>query len=171
MPKGMQAIYSQTASGSSSTITFNNIPQTFTDLQLMCSARSTSGSSYYDNLLLQFNGSTSGYSMTRTFGDGAGNRYSDRFSGQNFIYCGEINAATATANGFGIMDIVIPNYRSNLFKQIGTLNVNERDSLTAYTGFKAGMWQGNAPVTSISLLAAGGNWASGSTFTLYGIGR
>lgn len=170
MPKGMQAIYSQTASGSSSTLTFNNIPQTYTDLKLMCSPRS-SIAGYYDNLLLQFNGSTSGYSMTRTFGDGVGNRYSDRFSGQNFIYCGEVNGNTATTNGFGIMDIVIPNYRSNLFKQISTLNVNERDNTAAYTGFKAGMWQGNAPVTSISLLAAGGNWMSGSTFTLYGIGR
>lgn len=166
----MQAIYSQTASGSSNIVTFNNIPQTFTDLKIMGSLRSSSGS-FYDNCLIQFNGSSSLYSMTRTFGDGAGNRYSDRFSGQNFIYCGEVNGATATTNGFGIMDIVISNYRSNLFKQVSALNINERDNIAAYTGMKAGMWQNQMPITSITLTAAGGNWVSGSTFSLYGIGR
>lgn len=166
----MQAIYTQVASGSAGSITFNNIPQTYTDLKIMCSARSSSNS-FYDNLLIQLNGSTSGYSMTRVFGDGTGNKYSDRFTSQNFIYLGEINGATATTNGFGIMDIVISNYRSNLFKQIESINVNERDNITAYTGFKTGVWQNYVAITSITLTAAGGNWVSGSTFTLYGISR
>ena len=165
----LQPIYTQTlGAGGATTVTFNNIPQTFTDLKVVISTRSN-GSGYYDNLLFTVNGSTSGYSVVRVFGDGGGTVYSDKFTSQTFIYAGEVNGGTATTNTFGNLECYIPNYSGSTLKQVLFDNQNERSATTAYTGQHAGLWQNTSAITSISFTVGGNTFQQYSTFSLYGI--
>jgi hypothetical protein len=167
----LQPIYTQTVgSGGATTITFNNIPQTFTDLKVVVSVR-TNGSGFYDNLLFTVNGNTSNYSVTRLFGDGSGNVYTDRFSGQSFIYAGEVNGNTAVANSFGNVECYINNYTGSTLKQVLFDNQNETNATAAYIGQHAGLWQNTAAITSISFTVGGNTFQQYSTFSLYGITR
>lgn len=165
----LQPIYTQNiGSGGATTVTFNNIPQTFTDLKLVITARSN-GSGFYDNLLVTVNGSTSSYSFVRLFGDGAGNVYSDKFSSQSFIYAGEVNGSAAIANSFGNMQCYFANYSSSNYKQILTDNQNVTNATTSYTGQHSCLWSNTAAITSMSFTVGGNTFQQYSTFSLYGI--
>jgi hypothetical protein len=157
-------------SGGATSITFSNIPQTFTDLKVVVSARSSNGS-FYDNLIFTVNGNTSNYSVTRLFGNGIGSVVSDRFSNQSFIYAGEVTSNTATANTFGPVEIYIPNYTSSNYKQISAENSAETNASSTYYGMHAGLWSNTSAITSISLTCGGNTIQQYSTFALYGILR
>jgi hypothetical protein len=70
MPKGMQAIYSQTFSGGAGQVNFNNIPQTYTDLKVVVSQRNGSANSY-EPMAFRFNSTDSVYTNTAAYGDGS----------------------------------------------------------------------------------------------------
>ena len=167
----LQPIYTQTVgAGGVGSITFNNIPQTFTDLKVVISARIQSGS-FYGNAVITFNGSSTGYSFNRLFGNGIGGVIVDKFSSQSNIYAGEVSGDTATVNTFGTVEIYIPNYTGNNYKQIITDNAAETNSSTQYMGMHSGLWQSTSGITSLTCLTGGGNYLQYSTFSLYGVLR
>jgi len=156
-------------SGGASSITFSSIPQTYTDLKLVISARSTSTSGAIG---FQFNGDTgSNYSWRRIIGNG-----SSASSGSGTAVTGVAGDETGTdltASTFSNNEMYIPNYSvSGIAKSVSVDGVTENNATTAYAQLTANLWTGTGAITQITILSYGGssaNLAQNSTFYLYGI--
>jgi len=173
MAKGMEAIYTRTVGAGGGNITFNNIPQTNTDLMILVSCRGLEAS-VTNQLYLQFNGSgaSGSYSVSRLNGNGSAGA-SDRASGANgdFFYAGNFCPnASATSNTFGSASLYIPNYTSASLKQVVIDGVAENNATFSTQVLSAGLIISSAPITSITL-GAFGTFAQNSTVTIYGISR
>lgn len=155
--------------GGTASISFTDIAQTYTDLKVVFSTRSTSSvESPFNNQRLRFNGDTgSNYSVRGLFGNG-----SSASSGSNSdtsILYNYANANNTTSNTFSNGEIYIPNYTSSNQKSVSIDGVVENNATAALVNLTAGLWTGTAAITSISLTDANGSFVQGSTFYLYGI--
>lgn len=169
-----QAIFSRTGNNSASGITFNNIPQGFTDLELVISFKdqiaSTSGSYY----LIYFNNDTAtNYSSTFTLWSTVDYGASVVAStNAQYPYWGIVRAPGANAvygNEYQTSNWYFPNYSGATYKtMIGeTTNANSNLSYVA-TELMAGNYRSNNPITRIDI-AGPAAINSDATFTLYGI--
>jgi hypothetical protein len=149
-------------SGGTSTINFTSIPQTFTDLKIVVSARSTHAD-IDDHLFVKPNNSASNMTQRwlRGSGSAASSSTSVRFA---------IPGATSTASVFGNTELYIPNYTSANFKSFSGETVQETNATEAYQYLCAFLWSDTAAITSLVLDLSNGNFAEYSTATLYGIG-
>jgi hypothetical protein len=172
MAIGLQPIYTQTiGSGGAAGITFNNIPQTFTDLMIKVSGRFDSNpeSSNWCSFKIFFNGDNATfYSFTAAYGGGTFTG-SERASSQTVSQGGWLTSSAATANTFGSADIYIPNYTGSNFKSFISDSVTESNATAALLPLVAGLWSKTNAITSISFNRASTNFVQNSTFTLYGI--
>lgn len=153
-------------SGGISTVNFLAIPQNYTDLILKTSINNTSG---LDATVLQFNGSTTGYTYKTLRGSGAAGASYDQSSAgfSNGIWSGYRGINTST---FSNDEIYIPNYTSSNYKSVSIDATQEANTTTAYSLFTAGLWSNTAAINSITISASGSSLAyQYSTFTLYGI--
>lgn len=173
MGLALQAIYSQTVgAGGAASVTFNNIPQTFTDLVLVCSARSSGTGSVGDYIIGSFNGTTAGYSARELFGDGSSVGSGSYTSGTAARILTYANSTNATSNTFGNSTVYIPNYAGTTNKTWSSDGVMENNATASRLVFMAGLWSNTAAITSVSLSSyLGGTWVQNSTFSLYGINR
>jgi hypothetical protein len=168
----MQPIYTQTVgAGGAGSITFNNIPQGFTDLKVVISARTTL--SGFDNLMLRFNGDTtvSNYSTTGMYGNGSINASERVLNFYTFSFApGSLPNALSTASAFGNLEAYIANYSSGNLKQIMSDNTAENNVDFDYVrnSLGASAYRSSTPITSISVFSFG-NMAQHTTVTLYGI--
>jgi hypothetical protein len=172
MPKGMQAIYTQTiGAGGISSVTFNNIPQTYTDLKLSVSLRENS-SGTINQLFIRFNGSSAAkYSRTSFYGYN-NSAFTDRTSNQTELGITFTNPGSSTASTFSNNEITIPNYTSTIYKSIIGNGAAESNSLLyASPSLSGGLWSTNSPITSLTVFYSSVVIQQHSTFTLYGIGR
>jgi hypothetical protein len=155
LPSTMTPIATNTLTATASAITFSSIPQTYTDLVLVINGQSNNGSAGY--IATIFNGDTTAlYSTTRFLGDG-----SNRYSGQNFTLGGTM---------WGSMGTVIhqiQNYsNTTTFKTFLTRDNNAANRV----GITVSLYRSTTAITSVGLSCPDGSgFASGSTFTLYGI--
>ena len=164
MSTNMELIETKTVgSGGSATIVFTSIPQTYTDLKLVVSARGNTGQ-------MTFNGTGgTAYSFRRLMGVGSGTPSSGANSGISQFEGFDWNYTTYTANTFSSTEIYIPNYTSSNFKSISLDTVQENNATQAYAQLYAGLFSNTSPITSITLTSSGGNFVEGSTAYLYGI--
>jgi hypothetical protein len=170
----LQPIYTQTVgSGGASTINFNNIPQTFTDLLIVGSIRSNFGQVYDDGYIRFGVGGTtdsgSNYSWTVNYGTGS-SAASSRTSSSTLMNQITVNGGTTTSSTFGNFSIYIPNYTSSTFKQVIIDYATETNATTVYSGLIAGLWRNTGAISNTSF----GNTTSStfqqySTLSLYGI--
>lgn len=169
----MTPIYTQTASGSAQTITFNNIPQFYTDLKLVLSMR-TSNANTHDYVQMRFNGVNTGtlYSDTRLEANGS-TAFATRDTNTNEMYFAFSAAgATATANTFSSAEVYIPNYTSSNFKQAVMDYANENNTAgITYIGLTSGLFRSTNAIQSMSITSGNGIFTANSTFSLYGIIR
>jgi hypothetical protein len=153
-------------SGGASTIDFTSIPSTYTDLFLKISGRNTQPSSI---LYLTFNGSTSGYSYRRLYGNGS-SAASDSASSTSSIAFIAFQVSTYTANTFSSSEVYVPNYAGSNHKSVSIDEVTENNATLSVAALDAGLWANTAAITSITLTPdSSGNFAQYSTATLYGI--
>ena len=151
-------------SGGASSVTFNNINQLYTDLEIRMSVRTTT-SAASEALLVSFNGSTSNFSGIYLTGSG-----SATYSGTFPRFAGWADASTATSSVFGSTSLYIPNYTSSNNKPYTFDSVDENNATAADQGLHAGLWSDTSAITSITLTGnSGGNFAQYSTFELYGV--
>lgn len=150
------------ASGAS-TIDFSNIPQTFTDLKLVVSGRSTHTG--LDGVDIRFNNSSTGYTYRSIMGDGSS---AASYNGSNleFQY---LTGNAQTASVFSSFEMYIPNYTSSNNKSVSIEAVSENNATSAYQVLMAGLWSNTAAITSIKLDPQNANFAQYSEATLYGI--
>jgi hypothetical protein len=170
MPSTYTFIASATVgAGGTANITFSSIPQTFTDLLVRLSLRSTGD---VVNTSIRFNGSTSGYTMTYLTGVGNANS-SGRTSGETYFLTYGINPSSSTSNTFANTELYIPNYTGSVNKVMSMNALTENNATTAYISAVAHLWSNTAAITSVGISAYpwGGlnNLAQYSTATLYGI--
>lgn len=164
---------STVGAGGTATITFNNIPQTYTDLKLLCSVRNdrTNGTAGYLNLL--FNNSSSSFTKVDLYGISSSTGSS---FGTGTLLSYFVGTDLQTSNTFGSLEYYIPNYTGSTNKSFSHDGTNENNSAAAesiYQGFIAGLWSNTAAITRIDINATPGSAATVfkqySTFYLYGI--
>ena len=166
----MELIETKTVgSGGASNIEFTGLgsySSLYTDLYLVCSLRSDAAFTA-DNLLIQFNGSSSNFTAKNIYGTGSGTPISQSFT------TGEVagfNAANTTANTFSNTTIYIPNFSSSNYKSISTDSSVENNAARGDDSLYATLWSNTAAITSIKLVSAvAANFVQNSTVSLYGI--
>ena len=160
-------------SGGISSVSFNNIPQTYTDLKILGSARTVRSGASSDYLLIIFNGSSaSGYEYRTLQGNGSAASSNNGGSGLSGTAIGfdRFPSSTATANTFGNFEMYIPNYTASRYKSISSDQVAENNASEAISLLQASIWANNSPISSIKFSIGGGTLIDvHSTFTLYGI--
>lgn len=159
---------STVGAGGASAITFNNIPQNYTDLVVKVSLRNTAADTNTDTKIT-FNGSTSGYSARRITGSGTA-AGSVTQSPTDAIYFGLPGEGTLwTVSTFANGEMYIPNYTSSNNKSISLDGVAENNGTAAAAHFAAALWSNSVAINQITLTSGNGNWAQYTTATLYGI--
>jgi hypothetical protein len=163
----MTKLSSQTLSGSQASVTFSNIPQGYTDLKIVFSARDTSNSgSQWAGANLTFNGITTGYSSKVAYGSNTGTgSASGGTTSIPYLYA---TSSSATALVFGNTEVYISNYSGNSYKSVSGDTVTEHNATASFMGIVSGLWSNPSPITSLTLTAET-SFATNSTFTLYGI--
>jgi hypothetical protein len=155
-----------TLATTSATIDFTNIPQTYTDLLLVISSRTTNVSDYPTVTNISFNGSTSNFSGV----------YLENASGTVGAFTDQPRmvalspGANTTSNTFGNSQCYIANYTSSNNKAFNAEAVGENNGTRSYMELISNLWSNSAAITSISLTPASASFAANSTATLYGIG-
>lgn len=161
MAKTYEPIATTTLGSSASSYTFSSISQAYTDLVVVANAKFTGAvdNSYY----CRFNSdSGSNYSGTIIYGSGS-SAASGRVSNQTSLEWGRI-----TSNNFNYSALFIQNY-SNTTTYKSTLS--RGGTSDGYVVGWANLWRSTAAISTIEIIAfaTGGNFAAGSTFTIYGI--
>ena len=164
-------IASTTVESPVTTVSFNNIPQGYTDLLLCQSAMSNVTTALGGNYNIEFNSVTTGYSGIRLYADPSGGVASDTGTPK---WSGFIPGSGATQNVPNNCNIYIPNYTSSNNKSWGVDVTLENDGTNSYLGLGANTWSNTSAITSISLNSISssiytGSFLANTTFTLYGI--
>jgi hypothetical protein len=150
-------------SGGAASIEFGTggtIPQTYTDLYLVFSLRTSASSTNAD---IGLNGSYADFTVRSLFGSGSGPT-----SETTVRIVGGITNQTPFTNGAAY----IPNYTSSVAKSISIDTVSENNATTAYQTIWAGLWNPgtNTAITSLTLREdGGGTILEHSSASLYGI--
>lgn len=155
-----EAIATQTLGSATTTVTFSSIPGTYTDLVVVFQGGITTGP---DDIRIRFNSDTgTNYSATLLRGDGS-SAISARSSNDTYIsWMGYFGTGTA-----GSVSIVNVNNYSNTTTNKTALN---RGSVASnFVNASVGLWRSTAAITSMTLIAGGSTFLSGSIFSLYGI--
>ena len=156
-----ESIATNTLGSSSATVNFTSISGSYTDLVLIINCTTASGG---DDLYIRVNSDTgSNYSLTQMSGDGSSTSSSRR---SNFNQFQADNSYPSTTQGFNQI-VNFMNY-SNTTTYKTFLSRTNRASQS--TGATVGLWRSTSAITSINLVMANSlSFATGSTFTLYGI--
>lgn len=161
-------ISSQTLASPAATITFASIPQTFKNLWVKVSAQgSLSGPETFQ---MNLNGDAgNNYSSTYYYAAPAGNVVNTSASGAALAVIGAIDGNT----GGSTIDLHFNGYSGGFSKTWHGTSANAGGNVTNATSFLlqplAGHWNSTAAITQIVFSLLLGNFAAGSTFSLYGI--
>ena len=168
MPSTYKLISSNILSTTASSVTFSDIPATFTDLVVRLSYRQTTNS---HNYTLSVGTGAGLYSETSFHTSNLGSTTAARtsntspFGTTSFLFG---NASGDTADTFGISEVYIPNYLANDSKPVSLISVRERNSTSRGIGHIAGLYRVSSAISQIVISPSVG-FATGSSFYLYGI--
>lgn len=161
----MQAIETIELTTSESSIIFDDIPATFTDLLVVTSLRSDRVAAT-ENLVFRLNGDATNQNTRLLRGDGSS---ASSFTNTSPII-GILPTANSTSNTFDSSSIYVSNYASSSAKSFSAETVSENNATTAYQHIVAGLYDDTDAVTSITLTTSNGsNFVQYSSATLYGI--
>lgn len=159
MAKTYEAITSQTLGTTTASVTFSAIPQTYTDLILIIQGTTTGNS----QLMMRFNGvSTTTYSATNLGGTGATST-STRFTNATSMQLGynDYFQSSQSHSISHILDYTNASYNKSVISRTNNAAIG--------VGISAGLSRSTSAVTSITVFPLGSSWASGTTFSLYGV--
>lgn len=153
-----EPIATTTLSSTAANYTFTSIPQTYTDLVLVCNFPS-SGFNFSTQV---GNGSIdtgTNYSVTRLYGTGtsaASNSYAN-----DVYFTGNITAG-AGSNAI----IQINNYSNTTTYKTSLTRFNDAGAIVFAI---VGLWRSTSAINQLRVFASSGSLASGTSLTLYGI--
>jgi hypothetical protein len=157
--------------GSSGTITFTSIPQTYKHLQIRGLARSTEAAGASNLYIKSFNSDAgTNYAHHRLTGNGSTVTANGQAT-QSDIILGQVPAASSSANLACVFIIDILDYAStSKYKTIRAFTGQDtNNAFNGQVGLWSGLWQSTSALTSLSLSLDGGNFNTISTFALYGM--
>ena len=158
MPRTYEPIASTTLGSNASTVTFDNIPGTYTDLRLV--ATFTESNLY---CLLRYNSDTgSNYSRTYLRGDGS-SASSSRSSNQTSGYL-DSHGSTPAINIYDILSYANTNVFKTALNAVANVGGGEVNRYVY-------LWRSTSAITAVNIVSVTGTSSllSGSTFALYGI--
>jgi hypothetical protein len=164
----MKLIETKTLSTAAATIEFTSIPQTFTDLVVMASFRSSTANATAE-LFYRVNLGLSGYSWRNLYGTGSSVTSNSSASDTQMNGYVLIPGANATANTFGNLSIYIPNYTGSAGKIFSLDGVGENNATAAGQNIGVGANLGLTAAITRLVLSTYDNLVAGSTVSLYGI--
>jgi hypothetical protein len=158
---------STVGAGGVSAITFNNIPQNYTDLCFKISARITRSGYPTDLMNVSFNGTSNNESSKRLEGSGSG---SATAGSNSLLLAYSASTSSATSNTFGNAEFYISNYASSNYKSAYNDGVSETNASTAYMGMATNLWSNTSPIVSVAFTPDSGTaFEQHTTIYLYGI--
>jgi hypothetical protein len=158
-------IEAKTLATTTASVTFSSVPQTYTDLILQVSARS-SETDNASSLRVTFNGSTASITVLelRAIGTAVAS-YSISYAQAGYVAGGQ-----SAANTFGSASIYVPNYTGNKNKSnAGDIVQASNTSGENYIVSDARRWGVTDAITSVTVAPGLGSWLQYSNFYLYGI--
>ena len=166
----MQVIQHIELGSAAANITVSSIPNTFTDLLVLTSFRSSVNSGDWDGLNLRFNNdSGNNYTARLLYGTGSGAASLSTTEAQ-IIYHHYAVTNNQTSNTFSNAAMYVPNYASSAAKSISTDSVTEHNGTTVILNISAGLWNNSAAISSITFRSNSlNNFMAGSSVTVYGI--
>lgn len=157
MASTYEKIATTTLGSATSTVTFSSISGSYTDLVLIGNGSASAGVT----LGVRFNSDTgNNYSNTNMYGSGTA-AISGRDTNVNQAYY--TNWYTTYD---GTINMNIQNYSNTTTYKTAIVKGGNAGN---YTWASALLWRSTSAITSVTLLADGTTFSSGSTFTLYGI--
>jgi hypothetical protein len=159
MKKTLIERYEVTNGAGDASVLLNNIPQTYTDLLVLVSARNTVVA---DEFYIYPNSNTSNLSYRLLRGNGSTVITAN-------VHRFYPTVSSDTANTFANGQIYIPNYTSSSAKSFSLDSVSENNGTTAYASIEAMLWNDTTAITSLLFQLNSGNIAQYSSFSLYGI--
>ncbi len=166
--KVTEIIDSQTGTGASNVFTFNNIPQTYKDLDLHINyAGTTTGTFHF--CVIQFNGvvTAANYYHQRTYGNAAAAGAEQSIAAAGFILVGKGSSVGTVPSMYSTAKIHIPDYANSTTY---TTSMGTLASAGEIVEQFAGVFVSTSPITSILIgIASGGNLTTASKATLYGV--
>lgn len=159
MPSTYEPIATQTAPGSTSSITFSSIPQTYTDLVIV----KNGGNTLISNSRFQFNGDDgNNYSATGMYGSG-----SSTGSYRDTNVSAVVIDYFSTSGQQSMTLIHVLNYANTTTYKSGVYRRSDNFNASLANAF---LWRNTAAITSITFsVIASGNFDNTTTFSLYGI--
>lgn len=154
--------------GGATTIQFNSIPQTGTDLLVVVSGRASWASAIRGQIEFQFNltGGT-GYFDKAVGGYNNALFQQNNTSSDRIRLLNSIPAALATANTFNNVLLYVPNYTSANTKSVSIDGVMENNATTSGVGIVAGLWNNTAAITDVTIRHDQDQFVQNSTASLY----
>ena len=175
VPSSYESIASATGTGSNSTITFNSFPSTYAALQLRLMVKSTDTSTPVTQMRIRFNSDTgSNYSYHRLIGDGSTvSAYGAASQSAVIIDAVAITSISPiNSSNFSASIIDIQDYTSTTKnKTVRAFSGSDRNGVQVDTAIalNSSVWLNTNAITSIDILINGGNYATNSVVSLYGI--
>lgn len=158
MAKTYEPIATQTLGSNTATVDFTGISQAYTDLILVIDSTSTASSGIYIQVGDSSIDTGTNYSFTYLQGNGTA-ASSGRASTQASIYCSDQSSSSRQTT-----ILQFNNYsNATTYKTI----ISRGSSASQSVGSSVGLWRSTSLISKIRLV--NGNFATGSTFTLYGI--
>jgi hypothetical protein len=174
VPPGFESIATATGTGSSGTITFSSIPQTYSSLQIRYFAKtSDSAAENTPDIRVRLNGDT-GANYTRhalnsndppTASGQTGQTYAELFSA---MY--NNHSTYSNMGGVGVIDVhdYTSTSRNKTLRVFSGANANTTD-ISSRLFLTSSLWLNTSAVTSISFISSFGNFATSTQFALYGL--
>lgn len=158
-------IATATGTGSSQTLAFSSIPQTYKDLMVMFTGASTT-SNFDQGTQITINSGTTGPLSTYMYGNygSAGGALPNVGTGTSSYYLNTLGNNNQTQATVLFMD-----YSStNKTKTVHCYNGMQTSS-GGYTFMYSGVFNTTTAISQISLIASVGNWNTNTRCTLYGV--
>jgi hypothetical protein len=166
-----ELISSVTVGSTASTIVFTSIPQTYTDLQVVISARANAAAT---TTVLRFlinndDGSGSLYTAKALTGTGSAANSLGSSGAQGFAEVYAMSGNNTAANTFANISIYIPNYTNATNKSFSVDGVSEDNASASYQTIFGGARSSTEAVSKLTFYFAGFNTAlQYSSASLYG---
>ena len=160
-------------SQTSSVAFFQNIPQTFTHLQIRAFTHDSGSSSPADIAMRLGSSPTStdagnNYAWHRLWGDGIG-AYSQGATSQSFIDCAYCTGSGISSTIMGVAIIDILDYtNTNKYKTVRSFGGYDTNG-SGFANFFSSLWLNTSAIQSLQVFAGSGGTSAYNTFQLYGI--
>ena len=164
-----ESIATIVADGTSATLTFSNIPQTYKHLEIRGIGQASYSSNDWGTVGVRFNGDSAGnYTRHGLNGTGSSTPNSYGITGTNYADCGN-GAYLNTGSTVGASIISILDYtNTNKYTTVRGFSGVDNNGIGAI-GLGTGVWLNANAVTSITIFQQNANFTNKTTYALYGI--